>query len=76
MLCPYCHAENRDDALTCDFCMHPIPMTEDRMKNIKKNSKIAKKNKLHNSMIKIIGLSLGLLAIIAVVVIAWLTTRG
>ena len=29
MLCPHCHAENNYDALTCDFCMHELPMTEE-----------------------------------------------
>ena len=35
MRCPKCHNENKYDALTCDFCMAPLPMSEERMKEIK-----------------------------------------
>ena len=35
MLCPHCHAENNYDALTCDFCLQEIPLTEARKKEKK-----------------------------------------
>lgn len=76
MICPYCHNENKIDALTCDFCFKELPMTEERVKQIKKHKSVQKKNKYQTSMIKLIGALLGVLAIIAVIVIAWLTTRG
>ncbi len=76
MKCPYCHNENKLDALTCDFCMKELPMTEERKLAIKKDKSIQKKSKYHSSMIKLIGALLGVIAIIAVIVIAWLRTRG
>lgn len=71
MLCPHCHSENNYDVLTCDFCMHELPMTEARKQEIAFKKKIEKQNKFKKSMTKLIGISLGVLAIIAVVVIAW-----
>lgn len=77
MMCPYCHNENPIDALTCEFCMHELPMTEERKKLIKSYNKSNKKNKFKGSMAKLIGLICGLIAIILVVVVAWvLATRG
>ena len=52
--------------------MHEIPMTEERRKEIQFKKKIEKQNKFKKSMTKLIGISLGVLAIIAVVVIAWI----
>ena len=72
MLCPHCHAENKYDALTCDFCMHELPMTEERRKEIQFKKKIEKQNKFRMSLIKLIGTALGVLAFIAVIVIAWI----
>lgn len=76
MLCPYCQAENAYDSLVCDSCYRELPMTEKRMQEIKEKKKIEKKNKFRNSMIKIVGLVLGLLAIILVIVIAWIKKQG
>ena len=42
MLCPHCHSENNYDALTCDFCMHELPMTEARKQEIAFSKKISK----------------------------------
>lgn len=76
MLCPYCHAENKYDALTCEYCMKEIPMSEERKAEIKKQKKIERKNKYHNSMVKLIGTVLGVIVIILIIIIAWLRTRG
>ena len=46
-------------------------MTEARKQEIAFKKKIEKQNKFKKSMTKLIGISLGVLAIIAVVVIAW-----
>ncbi len=75
MLCPYCHAENKFDALTCDFCMHELPMTKAREEEIKEKRRILKQNKFRASIIKLVGTVLGILAIIAVVVIAWVVKK-
>lgn len=72
MLCPHCHAENKYDALTCDFCMHEIPMTEARIKEITEKKKIERQNKFRTSITKLVGTVLGILAFVAVVVIAWI----
>ena len=72
MLCPHSHSENNYDALTSDLCMHELPMTEERKKEIQFKKKIEKQIKFKKSMTKLIGISLGVLAIIAVVVIAWI----
>ena len=71
MLCPHCHAENNYDALTCDFCLLEIPLTEARKKEIQLKKKIERQNNFRKSLTKLIGISLGVLAIIAVVIIAW-----
>ena len=76
MLCPYCHAENKYDALTCEYCMKELPMSEERKAEIKKQKKIERKNKYHNSMVKLIGTVLGVIVIILIIIIAWLRTRG
>lgn len=76
MLCPYCQADNAYDSLVCDSCYRELPMSKSRIEEIKQKKKIEKRNKLNNSIIKIIGLVLGLLAIILVIVIAWIRTRG
>ena len=72
MLCPHCHSENNYAALTCDFCMHELPMSEERRKEIQFKKKIEKQNKFKKSITKLIGISLGVLAIAAVVIIAWI----
>ena len=64
-------AENNYDALTCDFCLQEIPLTEARKKEIQLKKKIERQNKFRKSLTKLIGISLGVLAIIAVVIIAW-----
>jgi uncharacterized membrane protein YvbJ len=76
MVCPHCHNENKYDSLTCDFCMQPLPMSKEREEEIKKIKKIEKQAALKNSLIKLIGTILGLLAIIIVIIVAWLNTRG
>ena len=77
MMCPHCHNENPIDALTCEFCMHELPMTEERKKQIKSYNKLNKKSKLKGSIAKLIGLIAGLFAIILVIVLAWFfATRG
>ena len=76
MLCPYCHAENNYDALVCDSCFRELPVTTTRLEEITKKKKQEHHAKFHNSLIKILGLCLGILAIIAVIVIAWIRTKG
>lgn len=76
MLCPYCHSENKYDALTCDFCMRELPMDSKRVKEIKTKKKIERKNIFSTSIAKMIGTILGVLAIILIIVFAWLKTRG
>ena len=71
MRCPRCHNENKYDALTCDFCMAELPMTKERQKEIKARKKQEKHAKMQSSMTKLIGLLIGLFAIIGVVVIAY-----
>lgn len=72
MRCPKCHNENKYDALTCDFCMATLPMTEERMKEIKEKKKIEKKTKMHNTMIKLAGLLIGVGVIVGIIVIVYL----
>lgn len=72
MRCPKCHNENKYDALTCDFCMATLPMTEERMKEIKEKKKIEKKTKMHNTMVKLAGLLIGVGVIIGIIVIVYL----
>ena len=69
MLCPHCHAENKYDALTCDFCMEELPMTEERKELIKKKEKFERSQKLKNSKDKIFGMLAALLIIVAVIVV-------
>ena len=75
MRCPKCHNENKYDALTCDFCMAELPMTEERKQEIKRMKKLEKKTKMHNSMTKRIGLIIGFVIIVAIVVIAYLLKK-
>lgn len=75
MICPKCHNENKYDALTCDFCMMPLPMSKEREAKITKKKKIEKKNKMRKSITKLVGLSMGILVLIIIVVIAFLTRK-
>ena len=45
MRCPKCHNENKIDALTCDFCMTELPMTEERKKQISELRKKERQSK-------------------------------
>lgn len=72
MRCPKCHNENKYDALTCDFCMATLPMTEERMKEIREKKKIEKKTRMHNTMVKLAGLLIGVGAIVGIIVIVYL----
>ena len=47
-------------------------LIEERKKEIQFKKKIERQNKFKKSITKLIGISLGVLAIIAVVVIAWI----
>lgn len=76
MLCPYCKNENKVDALTCEFCMKELPIDSKRQKDIKKHSKIQRKIKWNNSVVRLVGTLLGIALIILIIVIAWLKTRG
>lgn len=71
MKCPVCHNDNRIDALTCDYCMSEIPMTKEREKQIRELKKKERKEKMHNSLVKLAGLLIGLIIIVAIVVIAF-----
>ena len=75
MRCPKCHNENKYDALTCDFCMAELPMTQERKQEIKSMKNFEKKNKMHNSMTQLIGLIIGFVIIVATVVIAYLLKK-
>lgn len=75
MICPKCHNENKYDALTCDFCMTPLPMSKEREAEIAKKKKIEKKNKMRKSITKLVGLSMGILVLIIIVVIAFLIRK-
>ncbi len=75
MICPKCHNENRYDALTCDFCMAPLPMTKERKLEIAKKKKIEKKAKLNKSLTKLLGLLIGLFIIVGIVVVVYLIRK-
>ncbi len=75
MRCPKCHNENRYDALTCDFCMAELPMSEERAREIKETKKKEHKAKMHNSMVKLIGLIIGLLVIVGIIVCVYLIRK-
>lgn len=75
MRCPKCHNENKYDALTCDFCMAELPMTEERAKEIKIMKKKERKAKMNASVTKLVGLVIGLVIIIGVVIIAYLIKK-
>ncbi len=75
MICPKCHNENRYDALTCDFCMAKLPMTKERIEEIKQKRKLEKKAKFSKSMTKLAGLLLGLFVIIGIIVVAYLVRK-
>lgn len=72
MRCPKCHNENKYDALTCDFCMATLPMSEERMKEIKEKKKIEKKAKMHNTMVKLTGLLIGIGIVVGIIVVVYL----
>lgn len=71
MLCPYCHNENKFDALTCDFCMHELALTDKRIKEIDAKNKLAKKEKFRLSIIKLIGTLLGVLLIAGIIIFVY-----
>lgn len=71
MRCPRCHNENKYDALSCDFCMAPLPMTEERAKEIKEKKKLEKAAKLEKSLTKLFGLLIGVAIIIGIVIAAY-----
>ena len=75
MICPKCHNENRYDALTCDFCMAKLPITKERIEEIKQKRKLEKKAKFSKSMTKLAGLLLGLFVIIGIIVVAYLVRK-
>lgn len=75
MICPKCHNENKYDALTCDFCMAPLPMSKAREVEINKKKKIEKKNKMNKSMTKLVGLLRGIFILVAIVVIAFIVRK-
>lgn len=75
MRCPRCHNENKYDALTCDFCMSVLPMTEERQKEIKEKKKLEKAARFEKSMTKLFGLLIGLAIIIGIVVVAFILKK-
>lgn len=75
MRCPKCHNENKYDALTCDFCMAELPMTEERRKEIKVRKKKERKAKMHNSIVKLTGLIIGFLVIVGIVIVAYMIRK-
>jgi hypothetical protein len=75
MICPKCHNENKYDALTCDFCMAPLPMSKASEVEINKKKKIEKKNKMSKSMTKLVGLLMGIFILVAIVVIAFIVRK-
>lgn len=75
MICPKCHNENKYDALTCDFCMAPLPMSKAHEVEINKKKKIEKKNKMSKSMTKLVGLLMGSFILVAIVVIAFIVRK-
>lgn len=75
MRCPRCHNENKYDALTCDFCMSALPMTEARQKEIKEKKKLEKAARFEKSMTKLFGLLIGLAIIIGIVVVAFILKK-
>lgn len=75
MICPNCHNENKFDALTCDFCMKSLPMTEQRKKEIAKKLKLEKQARLNNSITKLLGLLMGLFLLIGIVVVMYLIRK-
>lgn len=75
MICPYCHNENKLDALTCDFCMHVLPMNKGREKEIKTKKSQEKKSHFHNSIVKLIGTLLGVCAIAGIIIVMWVIKK-
>lgn len=75
MKCPKCHNENKYDNLTCDFCMASLPMTPQRAEEIKQKKKLEKKNKMHSSITKLVGLLIGLVIIVGIVVVAYILRK-
>lgn len=75
MICPKCHNDNKFDNLTCDFCMHELPMSEERKKEIIDIKKKQKKEHWKNTLTKLLGLLFGVFAFIAVIVIVYLMRK-
>lgn len=75
MICPKCHNENKYDALTCDFCMSKLPMSEARRAEIERKKKIEKQAKLNNSITKLAGLLMGLFLLVGIVVVMYLLRK-
>mgnify|MGYP003290956781 CR=1 FL=1 len=75
MICPKCHNENKYDALTCDFCMAKLPMSEARRAEIERKKKIEKQAKLNNSITKLVGLLMGLFLLVGIVVVMYLLRK-
>lgn len=75
MICPKCHNENRYDALTCDFCMAQLPLSEKRKQEIATKHKLEKKSKMSKSMTKLLGLLMGLFFLIGIVVVMYLIRK-
>lgn len=75
MICPKCHNDNKYDALTCDFCMAKLPMSESRKQEILSKQKLAKKNKMNKSMTKLLGLLMGLFLLIGIVVVMYIIRK-
>jgi uncharacterized membrane protein YvbJ len=69
MRCPKCQNENNYDALTCEYCMAPLPMTKEREKDIKRRHHQEKKAAMHDSMVRLAGLLIGLGILIGIVVV-------
>lgn len=68
MKCPRCHNENKYDSLTCDFCMAELPMTKERIEEIKTKKALERKAKFKKSMTVIIGMGAAVILIIAFVI--------
>ena len=75
MICPKCHNENKYDALSCDFCMATLPMSEARKKEIEAKHKLELKNKRQKSITKLTGLLLGLFVLVGVVVVMYIIRK-
>ena len=63
------------DALTCDFCMAPLPMTKEREEEIKAKKALEKKAKFKKSLTIILGMGSAVLVIVIATII-YLVSRG